>query len=267
MASRATGSKPLEAIWTRLVIDPIADRIVARLVDVPRVTPNRITLAAGILALGAALAFLTGHALLGGVLFQLRFLVDCLDGRLARARGTATTWGAALDLIVDTLGIVLCYWALASRLALDHVASPLLPGTLAALYGAYAWTLAHRKSLPGGGQHDWLQAGAVERPVGLRRRYVAAMARRGMVPTPYALEVETLALTLVPVFAVLFISGTEWQTPVAVTLWCVCGFYLAASILNVARTFRLATRIDNARDTTTDSSRREEHGNGGAPPR
>lgn len=255
MASRDTGTKPLEAIWTRLVIDPIADRIVARIVDVPRITPNRITLFAGVLAIGAAMAFWTGQVLLGGVLFQVRFLVDCLDGRLARVRGTATTVGASLDLVVDTLGILLCYWALTSHLAANAAASPLLPGTLVALFGAYAWTLAHRKSLPGGGQHDWLRAGAVERPSGLRQRYVAAMARRGMVPTPYALEIETLALTLVPVVAVLLLPGAEWHLPVTLTLWCACAFYFVASILNVTRTHRLAARIDASRTNT--------HGSGG----
>lgn len=245
--SGTAGTKPLEAIWTRLVIDPIADRIVARIVDVRPITPNRITAFAGVLAIGAALALLTGRVVLGGVLFQLRFLVDCLDGRLARVRGTSTTWGGALDLMVDTLGIVACYLALSSHLAVNGASSPLLPGVLAALYGTYAWTLAYRKSLPGGGQHNWLRAGARERPTGLRGRYVSAMARRGMVPTPYALEVETLALTIVPVVAALVAPGDGWYGPVVAMLWLAGAFYLAASALNVVRIHRLARGIDAGR--------------------
>ena len=44
---------------------------------------------------------------LGGVLFLLRFFVDCMDGKVARAQGTSSTRGAALDLAADVGGIAL----------------------------------------------------------------------------------------------------------------------------------------------------------------
>jgi len=247
VSDTTTGAKPLEAWWTRWVVDPVADRIVRRIAHIEWVTPNRITATAGVLVLAAAAAFATGRPVLGGLVFQLRFLVDCLDGRLARVRGAATTWGAALDVLVDTLGIAACYLALAGHLGNVGAAASWLPGVLAALYGAYAWTLAQRKALPGGGQHNWLRTSEDPAPTGLRSRYVAAMARRGVVPTPYALEVETLALTLVPVISGAVLPDAEWRTPVAFMLWCACGFYVVATALNVVRTHRLAAGIDHAR--------------------
>ncbi|WP_020576107.1 CDP-alcohol phosphatidyltransferase family protein [Actinopolymorpha alba] len=241
-----TGRKPLEAIWTRLVIDPVADRVVRLLVRRLWVTPNRVTLAAGFLAVCAAVAFGTGQLVVGAVAFQLRFLVDCLDGRLARLRGTATTWGGALDLIVDVVGITLSYAALATYVVNAGAAPPVLASAVIATSGVYMWTLTHRKSLPGGSQHDWLGEAAVEGGTpasrSFRGRIVQAMARHGMVPTPYAVEVEACVLTLAPL-SVLVVPGHALAVVVA-CLWGATGFYVLASALNVYRTWRCADALD-----------------------
>lgn len=256
-AGAASGSKSLEAIWTRLVIDPPADRLVRPLARLPWVTPNRITLAAGLLALASAAAFVTGQLVLGAVLFQLRFLVDCLDGRLARIRGTATVWGASFDLAVDVVGISLNYAALASYLVGAGDADPLLLAGIVTANGLYLWTLAHRKSLPGGGQHDWIATGSRQAELGsnasLWGRYVARMARWGMVPTPYAVEVEALALTLLPLGAAL--AGVSW--PVVWGLWLATAFYVVASLLNIYRTWRLASALDRERADSRERIDRE----------
>jgi phosphatidylglycerophosphate synthase len=68
------------------------------------VTPNQVTLAsffiglagAGCFALATPAAFVAG-----GLLAQLSSIVDCADGMLARARGTASDFGAFLDLLLD----------------------------------------------------------------------------------------------------------------------------------------------------------------------
>lgn len=242
----AVGGKPLEAIWTRLVIDPPADRLIRPLAKLSWITPNRITFAAGLLALASAGAFVAGQLAFAAVLFQLRFLVDCLDGRLARIRGTATVWGASFDLAVDVVGISLNYAALASYLVSTDAADPLLIAGIVTANGLHLWTLAHRKSLPGGAQHDWLETGNRQAELGERAslsgRYVAMMARHGMVPTPYAVEMEALALTLLPLGAAL--TSTEW--PVVWGLWLATAFYAAASLLNIYRTWRLASALDRA---------------------
>lgn len=239
-----TGSKAQEAIWTRLVIDPPAGFLVRPLARLPWVTPNRITMLAGLLALGSALSFARGWLVAGAVLFQVRFLVDCLDGRLARIRGTSTLWGASLDLAVDVAGIAVCYAALAWYVVSSGAAGPELIAALVAGNGLYVWTLAHRKSLPGGAQRDWLAEGEsvtlAARPSAWGR-YVAFMARRGMVPTPYAVELEALALTLLPLAAGLF--GGLWL--VVAGLWAATAFYGVASALNIYRTWRLTSGLEH----------------------
>ena len=52
-------------------------------------------------------------AQLGAVLFEVRFLVDCLDGKVARARGLTSARGAAFDLATDVVTITLAYSAIA----------------------------------------------------------------------------------------------------------------------------------------------------------
>lgn len=244
-ATTSTGSKAQEAIWTRLVIDPPAGWLVRPLARLPWVTPNRITALAGVLALGSALSFARGWLVVGAVLFQVRFLVDCLDGRLARVRGTSTLWGASLDLVVDVGGIAVCYAALAWHVVSAGAAGPALIATLLAGNGLYVWTLAHRKSLPGGAQRDWLAAGesVSEAPAPTAwGRYVAFMARRGMVPTPYAVEVEALALTLLPLAA--GIVGEAWFAVAG--LWAATAFYGVASALNIYRTWRLTSGLERS---------------------
>jgi phosphatidylglycerophosphate synthase len=63
-----------------------------------------VTLASFVIGLGAAgcFALATPAAfLVGGGLTQLSSIVDCADGMLARARGTASDFGAFLDLLLD----------------------------------------------------------------------------------------------------------------------------------------------------------------------
>jgi phosphatidylglycerophosphate synthase len=242
-----TGRKPMEAIWTRLIIEPVAGRVIRLLVPWPAATPNRVTVVAGLLALCSAAAFGTGHLVVGAIVFQVRFLVDCLDGRLARIRGTATAWGGALDLIADVVGITLNYAALATYLVAADAAPPLLLTAVVASNGVYVWTLSQRKSIPGGGQHDWSREAVTGTGGGgsPRARLVRFMARHGMVPTPYAVEIEACALTLAPLSVLLMPAGQTYTIAVA-GLWLASVFYVVASALNVYRTWRLTSAIDLA---------------------
>ncbi|MQA03645.1 MAG: CDP-alcohol phosphatidyltransferase family protein [Streptosporangiales bacterium] len=103
--------KTRDSWWTVFFVDPLAAPLVKLLANRTNVTPNQLSLVAFVLGLGSAAAFLTGNRwllALGGVLFHLAFLVDCLDGKIARLKGTGTTWGKWLDFVVDRVRIFLC---------------------------------------------------------------------------------------------------------------------------------------------------------------
>src|SRR5215207_2156843 len=112
-------NKPVDSWWTVIAIDPIAARLVPLLSRIRAVTPTRLTLTAFALGLASAATFAAGELALGAILFEVRFLLDCLDGKLARYRGTSSPAGAFVDVACDMLVVSLCYSALAASLVDD----------------------------------------------------------------------------------------------------------------------------------------------------
>jgi phosphatidylglycerophosphate synthase/putative flippase GtrA len=65
------------------------------------VTPNQLTAASLLSAIGGACAFGTGHFTVGGWLVILCAVCDALDGMVARSRGVASEAGELIDAAVD----------------------------------------------------------------------------------------------------------------------------------------------------------------------
>jgi phosphatidylglycerophosphate synthase len=88
------------------------------------VTPNQVTLAAFVVALGAGTILLTwpGYAGLvaGIVVFELSYVLDCADGMLARWRGVQSTTGHLLDFLMDELKAFVILATVSVRLFLEH---------------------------------------------------------------------------------------------------------------------------------------------------
>lgn len=105
--TRSIAAKPTE---TEEVVDsyvhrPVARVLVSRLVDTA-ITPDQVTLLSGVCGVmaGVLLFFSAAHPALRALAALLLFasvVLDCADGQLARARGTASTSGATLDGIAD----------------------------------------------------------------------------------------------------------------------------------------------------------------------
>jgi phosphatidylglycerophosphate synthase len=112
---RAATYKRPDAWWTVLLVDPLAVRLLRSMVRVPWITPNRITISAFVLSLGSAGAYLAGTRtwlVVGAALYYVGFLLDCVDGKLARWQGSGTLFGAWLDYIFDRLRVLVCTLAL-----------------------------------------------------------------------------------------------------------------------------------------------------------
>jgi phosphatidylglycerophosphate synthase len=107
--------KQRDAWWTVLLADPLAIPLVRWAANRTSITPTQITgLALGV-GVGAAACFAQpgrGWLIVGAVLFQLGFVLDCVDGKLARLTGNATMFGAWLDFVFDQLRFLLCALAL-----------------------------------------------------------------------------------------------------------------------------------------------------------
>jgi phosphatidylglycerophosphate synthase len=112
-------SKPKDILWNRLVARPLAAVLLVPLAAT-RVTPNQITLATLVVfAGGAALMALGpgyGALVLAAVVIELSYVLDCVDGQLARLKGTSSPVGAHLDFLMDELKAFLLVAAVGLRL-------------------------------------------------------------------------------------------------------------------------------------------------------
>ncbi|GAA2470525.1 hypothetical protein GCM10010406_02610 [Streptomyces thermolineatus] len=112
---RKRTEKKRDAWWTVLLVDPVATPLVRWTAKWTRATPNQITWAALFIGLGAAACFARGDwewLALGAVLYHVSFILDCMDGKLARLTGKGSVFGAWLDYIFDRVRVLACSVAL-----------------------------------------------------------------------------------------------------------------------------------------------------------
>ncbi|WP_448582309.1 CDP-alcohol phosphatidyltransferase family protein [Thermaurantiacus sp.] len=128
--------RAIEVPSNRFLLHPLADRLVGPAIAAG-LSANMASLAGLAVGLAAALAYFHWQdwrlAVAGWVLMLLWHLLDGLDGRIARATGTASPFGRFLDGFADYGVFVLVHVALALS----------LPDPVAALALAIAAGLAH----------------------------------------------------------------------------------------------------------------------------
>ena len=184
------GAKPRDYPWTVLAVDPVAFPLTAYLARTHRLTPDDVTwwsLVLGVLS-GPAYAFGSWPGLaLGGVLFYLSFVADCVDGKLARVLGAGSDKGKKLEEAADgarrlsaSLGLIVYLWR--------SGASPAAIG----LAIVFALALSYFTQIWGGGG----SSRAAEEP---RGRMDRALARRRLLPTLGVPDVSALVFVLGPV--------------------------------------------------------------------
>ncbi|MCY9787886.1 CDP-alcohol phosphatidyltransferase family protein [Nocardiopsis sp. EMB25] len=118
---KAETYKARDAWWTVFLVDPLAGRLVVWTANRTNITPNQLTLGAGVLGLLSAVCFAVpaweGSAgwawlLLGALLFHLSFVLDCMDGKIARLKGTGSVFGSWVDFVFDRIRFFGCVMTL-----------------------------------------------------------------------------------------------------------------------------------------------------------
>jgi phosphatidylglycerophosphate synthase len=121
------------------VIDPIAVPLVARLRTRAWVTADGLTAVSTLLALGAAALFATQSFAVGAVVYQLSFLFDCLDGKVAAGRPKTHGWGGWFDQAGDAVRIAACSAGMGVGLVAAGFDRPWQVAVLV-LYPSLRWT-------------------------------------------------------------------------------------------------------------------------------
>ncbi len=99
----ASAVKSTDGFFTTFLVSPYS-KYIARWAARRGWTPNLVTTLSMLVGILAAVAFATGERwglVLGAVLLQAAFTLDCVDGQLARYTRTFTPLGAWLDSIFD----------------------------------------------------------------------------------------------------------------------------------------------------------------------
>lgn len=137
--------KPHDILWNRAVARPLAAVFLVPLART-RVTPNQVTLVTLLVFVAGALQLALGRtwgSLIGGAaIIELSYVLDCVDGQLARWKGTSSPVGAHLDFLMDELKAFLLVAATGTRLwRLGHDARWLLEALLGLVAVAAAVSL------------------------------------------------------------------------------------------------------------------------------
>jgi phosphatidylglycerophosphate synthase len=107
--------KPRDAWWTVLLVDPLASRLVKVTANRTNITPNQLSFMALLLGLVSAGLFWnasTWALIVGALIYHLAFVLDCMDGKVARLKGTGSILGSWLDYVFDRIRVFICALAL-----------------------------------------------------------------------------------------------------------------------------------------------------------
>jgi phosphatidylglycerophosphate synthase len=111
--------KPRDILWNRFVARPLAAVLLVPLARTP-ITPNQVTfLTLVVFVIGAAmLALCPGHdkLIIAVAILELSYILDCVDGQLARWKNMSSPVGAHLDFLMDEIKAFVLVAAVAIRL-------------------------------------------------------------------------------------------------------------------------------------------------------
>lgn len=194
------GAKKRDYWWTVLFTDPLALRIVRLLARRRWLTADQVSVVA--ILMGGAIGFIFGLGtrtafVVGGVWFYLTFLVDCVDGKLARVVGSTSKKGRALDRLGDAVrrasasgGLVIGLWR--------SQGDPVVWWAVAYIVTAYIFM-----ELSGAEAHDREDpdARSAIRQEGdsLWRRWSTTLGKHRLLPTPGMPDVQALVFIVGPV--------------------------------------------------------------------
>ena len=100
--------------WSSFLTSPLGIIANYGAVEVPWITPNRITAASFLVALVATICILIGGTacfLAAAILIHVSHVLDCMDGQMARYRQASSPMGSYYDRLTDQIQVALWFGA------------------------------------------------------------------------------------------------------------------------------------------------------------
>jgi len=221
-----------DAWWQALVVDPIAIRLTWLLINYTSITPNQVTLLSFCVNVSAAWMFANNSLVFGGGLFFCAFLLDCVDGKIARAKSLNGKLGQFVDVIADMFGhlIVIC-GLVYGQIKLHGIDECFVLLVIAYIGGKYILTYQYlfEKELLGGGAK--LQS---ESKINVGR-IAKFMSKYRMSIAPGSIDMDAIAFVIFPIFG----------APLYGIMIATVGF-LFLSMLRIMLTYRILLRNKNS---------------------
>jgi len=106
-----------ERSWWAIVASLIPSKYITYYIaNNTKITPNQITFLSAILSLIAGILFYNDYYILGAILFQIGYILDIVDGSLARVKNMQSRFGAFFDVFTDWLKaplvLIILFWHL-----------------------------------------------------------------------------------------------------------------------------------------------------------
>jgi hypothetical protein len=131
--------KKRDNFWTEWISRPPA-AVLVWILKGTSITPNQVSFLAITVAAGGCATLILWRTWLGlivaGLLLQLAYVIDCVDGQLARIKSMASPVGALLDFMLDEVKAFMVIAAAATRLYLQTQDPRWLLGGIAGLFVA-----------------------------------------------------------------------------------------------------------------------------------
>lgn len=192
MSDLSPALKPVDCWWTVAVIDPAAMRVLPLLLRLRRATPNVVTGVAFVVGIASFIAFAGSWWVAGALLYELRFFLDCLDGKIARVRRLSSPAGAMFDRLADMVTVPAIYGVIGWRLAdAGH-----LPARLALLTASAAVLVSGVEAVLEVVRLK--EAAAPAAPAPVTGAVVGWARRHRLTLRPWTVEAETVGLFLGP---------------------------------------------------------------------
>ena len=208
------GAKKRDYWFTVLLTDPVAVPISNFLAKRRWLTPDQVTILSLILGVSVGALFATGERwglIAGGLTFYAAFIVDCVDGKLARALGVTSARGEHLDALADgarrasaSLGLGILLWG----------KDPIL---WVLIYVVLAYYFLEISGAEKG------QSGS-----GLGGKWSRALAKRRLLPNPGMPDVQAIVFVFGPI--------TGFVVP---ALWVGIAMVALAILMTIRRRLRV----------------------------